>query len=145
MPKEMTVYQEIDDFVNSWQENRPAVKGCFGRLVELVRSLDGVDCTFTSRPGISYSLRPRHRLQEGRDFFMILDVIDDEPDARWLSVCFYSDLISDVEERGEVIPGGLAGSDGYCFNLFEDDKEMADYLEQRCIEACRSIVSQSAG
>ena len=145
MLKEKTVYQEIGDFVNSWQEVRPAVKGCFERLVELVKGLEGVDCTFISRPGISYSLRPRHRLQQERDFFMILDVIDDEPDARWLSVCFYSDLISDVEERGEVIPGGLAGSDGYCFNLFEADKEMADYLEKRCIEACRTIISQSAG
>jgi hypothetical protein len=124
--KAKTVYQKIEDFVNSWQEDSPAVKGCFVRLVELVRNLDGVDCTFIAR-------------------FMILDVIDDDPDARWLSVCFYSDLISDVEERGEVIPGGLAGSDGYCFNLFDDDKEMAEYLEQRCIEACRTIIRQAIG
>ena len=43
--------------------------------------------------------------------FAIIDVIDDDPQARWLSVCFYGDMITDPEGRGEVIPGGLAGAD----------------------------------
>ncbi|MBW2683786.1 MAG: hypothetical protein JRC69_09555, partial [Deltaproteobacteria bacterium] len=64
------------------------------------------------------------------------DVIDDDPAERWLSVCFYGDMIADPEQRGEVIPGGLAGSDGYCFDMFEDDKELADYLVDRLVEAC---------
>lgn len=143
MAEDMTVYREILKFVNGWQEKKPAVKECFLRLVELTRAMEGVDCTFTARPGISYSIRPKHRLQQDRDFFMILDVIDDDPEARWLSVCFYSDLISDVEGRGEVIPGGLAGTDGYCFNLFENDKGMAEYLEARCSEAYNSIIAVS--
>lgn len=143
MNNEATVYQEVERFVYSWQEEIPAVKGCFVRLIAAIRNLDGVTCSFMARPGISYSIRPRHQLQQNRDFFMILDVIDDDPAARWLSVCFFSDLITDPQDRGEVIPGGLAGSDGYCFDFSTDDETMIVYLEQRCLEACESVKAQA--
>ncbi len=134
-----TEYQEVAEFVNSWQGQGSAIRGTFIRLLEQLRTMKGVSCSFLARPGVSYSLRPKHCLQQDRDFFMILDVIDDDPAARWLSVCFYRDLITDPEERGEVIPGGLAGDDGYCFDLSDNDAGMADYLEKRCLEACESV------
>lgn len=137
--------REAEEFVNGWREEVPAVKGCFTRLMALLGTLEGVECSFTARPGVSYSLRPRHRRQAKRDFFMILDVIDDDPAARWLSVCFYADLITDPEERGELIPGGLAGGDGYCFDLFADDPALVDYLQQRCREAWQAAKAGTAG
>ena len=62
-------------------------------------------------------------------------MIDDDPAERWLSVCFYGDMISDPAERGEIIPGGLAGSDGYCFDMVEDDEGLAYYIVERLVEA----------
>ena len=50
-------------------------------------------------------------------------------------------MISDPEERGELIPGGLAGSDGYCFDMFEDDKVLAAYLAERLDEAGRAAAA----
>ena len=131
-------YREVEEFVGGWRGEVPAVKGSFEQLLAMLRSLEGGACTFTARPGVSYSLRPKHSRQQERDFFMILDVIDDDPAARWLSVCFYADFITDPDGRGEVIPGGLAGSDGYCFDLYADNPDMVDYLKKRCLEAWES-------
>jgi hypothetical protein len=65
----------------------------------------------------------------------MIDVIDDEPENRWLSVCFYEDLITDPEELGDFIPEGLQGGDGYCFDVDEFEEETAQYLEDRLREA----------
>lgn len=138
-------YREVEEFLNGWQEEIPAVKGCFARLVAGIRALEGVTCTFMARPGISYSLRPKHHRQQDRSFFMVIDIIDDDPEARWLSVCFYADLINDPDGRGEVIPGGLAGGDGYCFDLFAYDEELVDYLEKRYREAYGSVRVRAVG
>ena len=145
MTEVSTGYEEAEEFLIGWREDDPALKKCFARLVTVLRSLEGVSCTFTARPGISYSLRPKYHRQQERDFFMIIDVIDDDPDSRWLSICFYADLISDPEERGEVIPGGLAGGDGYCFDLFADDEELVEYLENRSREAYESVKIRAMG
>ncbi len=95
--------------------------------------MEHVELQFVSRPGVSYSIRPKHSNQKDRELFAMIDVIDDT--ERWLSVCFYGDMISDPGERGEIIPGGLAGSDGYCFDMFEDDEDIAHYLVDRLVEA----------
>ena len=139
MTEVSTGYREVEEFLNGWQEEIPAVKGCFSRLVAGLRILEGVTCTFMARPGMSYSLRPKHYRQQDRNFFMVIDIIDDDPEARWLSICFYADLINDPDGRGEVIPGGLAGGDGYCFDLFADDEDQMSYLEKRCLEAYGSV------
>jgi hypothetical protein len=96
----------------------------------------GVSFAFKGRAGVSYSLRAKHENQKGRDLFVMVDVIDDDPEARWLSVCFYGDLITDPDEKGDLVPGGLAGDDGYCFNLDEWDENEIAYLEERLGEAC---------
>ena len=60
--------------------------------------MEGVSLTFVGRPGVSYSIRPVHRNQQNRDKFAIVDVIDDDPNERWLSVCFYEDMITDPNQ-----------------------------------------------
>jgi hypothetical protein len=68
----------------------------------------------------------------------MLDVIDDDPDERWLSICFYGDMITDPEEKGDLIPEGLLGEDGYCFDLDAWNEDDLTYLEKRLAEACAS-------
>ena len=127
---------EIESFLQEWEKggDEPMQKW-FQLLFTTAKEMDGVGIEFVARPGVSYSIRPKHQNQKERDLFAIIDVIDDDPAERWLSVCFYGDMISDPEERGEVIPGGLAGSDGYCFDMFEDDKNLGEYLVARLLEA----------
>jgi hypothetical protein len=99
----------------------------------------GVGMQYVGRPGVSFSLRPRGVNQGEEGFFAIIDVIDDDPAERWLSVCFYGDVITDPEGRGEIIPGGLAGADGYCFDVSTDEPGMVDYLKVRCWEAWTAV------
>ena len=105
------------------------------RLKDHLTAKDSLFYTFKARPGVSYSLRVKHTLQQSRELFVIMDVIDDDPDSRWLSVCFYPDMITDPEERGNIIPLGLLGEDGYCFDYDEWDEEFLGYLETRLDEA----------
>lgn len=127
-----------DAFLELWRGEDQPMRSWFQLFYEKLKVMEGVTCSFVARPGVSYSLRPRHVNQTARELFAIVDVIDDDPQERWLSVCFYGDMISDPEERGELIPGGLAGSDGYCFDMFEDDEALAAYLAERLDEAGRA-------
>lgn len=128
----------IDTFLASWSGDDQPMRSWFQLFYDKLKNMEGVSCSFVARPGVSYSLRPRHVNQTARELFAIVDVIDDDPEERWLSVCFYGDMISDPEEQGELIPGGLAGSDGYCFDMFEDDEALAAYLVKRLDEAGRA-------
>ncbi len=128
---------DIIDFINKWQKdygNQPMLDW-FKKMLNLLENMKDIDLEFMARPGVSYSLRPRLKQQSKRNLFAIVDVIDDEPENRWLSVCFYRDMISDPNELGQVIPGGLAGEDGYCFDMFADDADMGGYLVTRLEEA----------
>jgi hypothetical protein len=126
---------EIQAFLDGWPDEQRVMGDWFRLFYQELSAMPGVTLSFSARPGVSYSLRPRTSNGKGREFFAIVDVIDDEPESRWLSVCFYMDMISDPEERGECIPGGLAGSDGYCFDLNGDDGDLARYLVTRLHEA----------
>lgn len=127
----------IESFVEQWHDGS-GMKKCFVTLFEIVRTMENVELTLVARPGVSYSLRPKHDKQTDRNLFGMIDVIDDNPDERWLSVCFYEDMISDPDGLGEVIPGGLAGADGYCFDMYEADEKLTEYIGQRLKEACSS-------
>ena len=131
------VLSEINVFLDSWSDTH-VMKKAFIRLKHHLETMEHVSFTFKGRAGVSYSLRAKHDNQTNRNLFVMADVIDDDPDARWLSICFYGDLISDPEEKGDLVPGGLAGDDGYCFNLDEWDEEELVYLEARLTEACRN-------
>ena len=126
--------QAMDTFLASWVDTPKRTKEAFVRLREHLLAKADTSVTFKARPGVSYSLRAANSLQKRRPLFVIMDVIDD-PDNRWLSVCFYPDMITDPEERGDLIPLGLLGEDGYCFDLEVWDKAYVRYLELRLDEA----------
>ncbi len=46
-------------------------------------------------------------------------------------------MIDDPEELGNLIPQGILGEDGYCFDLEELDDSFVDYLNGRIDEAYR--------
>jgi hypothetical protein len=133
--------QEIAEFLAGWPGEGEPLKEWFVTVYKELAAMEGVFLSFVGRPGVSYSLRPRHRRQNERSLFAIVDVIDDDPQQRWLSVCFYGDMISDPDGRGEVIPGGLAGSDGYCFDMAEDDPAFGEYLRARLQEAAAAAAA----
>lgn len=143
MVESSVVVGEIESFLNSWPGAQQSMRDAFRLFFKELQTMSGVGLSFTARPGVSYSLRPRHENQTTRDFFAIVDVIDDEPENRWLSVCFYMDMITDPEERGECIPGGLGGSDGYCFDMNEGDDDLVAYLVARLRQAGDAAASEN--
>ena len=137
--------EEIRTFIDGWKDSPQQIRDSFVRLKDHLDAKDSLLYTFKDRPGVSYSLRAKHMLQQTRELFVIMDVIDDDPDSRWLSVCFYPDMITDPEERGNIIPLGLLGEDGYCFDYDEWDEEFLQYLEKRLDEAYRKASQEAAG
>ena len=131
----MTAAQEIEAFIEAWKGDTQPMRDWFRLLYQELSSMEGVTLSFVARPGVSYSIRPVHKNQTTRDKFAIVDVIDDDPQERWLSVCFYEDMITDPNQRGELIPGGLSGSDGYCFDMYEQDEDIGRDLLDRLKEA----------
>ena len=127
--------KELEDFINNWTETESKTRQAFIEIYEHLKTLEDTTLEFNARPKVSYSLRPRHNSQKKRSLFAMVDVIDDDPEERWLSVCFYGDMITDPEETGDLIPEGLLGEDGYCFDLYEYDKDEILYLKQRLSQA----------
>lgn len=127
--------QAMHNFLAGWAEGPDGNKSGFLRLQRLLASLTGAECEFIARPGITYSLRGA--LPAGnRPLFVMIDVIEDQP--RWLSVCFYADQVTDPEELGAFVPGGLLGEDACCFDLETSGEEALAYVEARICEACRA-------
>ena len=137
------MHREIKAFLETWEGKSQQIRGSFVRLKDHLDAKNSLVYTFKARPGVSYSLRAKHMLQQTRELFVIMDVIDDDPDSRWLSVCFYPDMITDPEERGNIIPLGLLAEDGYCFDYDEWDKEFLEYLEKRLDEAYEKAAKEA--
>ena len=127
--------EAVEQFINSWLDDSLETKPIFHDLLNNLLEKENVTIEFIERPGISYSLRGIHESQNDRPIFVMIDVIDDDPKARWLSVCFYGDMIEDPDELGDLIPEGLLGSDGYCFDILESDDPFKEYVEKRIQEA----------
>ena len=130
--------QEINEFLAQWSNEE--MKNVFLHLADLLAGFSDVELDFKARPGVSYSLRGK-RTGQSRELMAMIDVIDDDPEARWLSVCFFADMITDPEELGDIVPGGLLGHDGYCFDLLSSDSEEVDYVAQRIQEAHAAAIS----
>lgn len=126
--------QELETFLESWTADPNGAKEAFIRFRDFLLTTPDVRFEFKARPGVSYSLRAANPKQT-RPLFVLVDVVDDEPEARWLSVCFYADMISDPDELGDFVPSGLMGEDACCLNLEEDDAAMRDYILARLGEA----------
>lgn len=132
------VLQQVSELVSSWKEETFPVNSAFLEFQNYLAGLNDVTLSFKSRPGVSYSLRATHKNQNKRELFVMVDIVDDDPSARWLSVCFYADMISDPEELGDYAPGGLNGEDACCLNLEEQDTDMQNYIFARIQEAASS-------
>jgi len=130
-------------FLEDWTDDPQNMKAAFVRLKEKLVENRGVVLSFNPRPGVSYSLRANVKSGSIKDrpLFALVDIVDDQAESRWLSVCFYSDLVSDPEDEGNLVPEGILGEDGYCFDLFEYDREFIDYVEQRIDEAYKNALN----
>lgn len=127
--------KELDVFLEEWREDPLKAKTVFKQYYDYLASLPGMKFSFKARPGVSYSLRASRQAQTKRDLFTLIDVIDDDPQNRWLSVCFYADMVEDPEDLGDFVPAGLNNEDALCFNLDEDDAHISEYILKRLSEA----------
>jgi hypothetical protein len=125
--------QQVQSFVRGWPASSSAGREAFVALWQQVQGLSDATLEFHARPGVSYSLRGICRGRASRPLFVMIDVIDDDP--RWLSVCFYGEDVTDPELRGDLVPGGLLGEDGLCFDIDKTDPSVLDYVRQRIDEA----------
>lgn len=128
-----TVTTELDAFLSEWEDCD--ARQAFMIFRQTLESIDGAVLGFKARPGITYSLRGAHPAQQGRELFAMIDVIDDDPEQRWLSVCFYDDMVTDPDEQGDWVPQGLMGEDARCFNVDELDEAFVSYVAGRIREA----------
>ena len=112
-------YNEMSAFLEGWTNDPQDMKGAFIRLKERMSGKEHVTFTFISRPGVSYSLKAAmdNLGERGRPLFVMIDIIDDDSENRWLSVCFYDDMIENPDEKRDFVFGGLLGEDGRCFDL----------------------------
>lgn len=133
--------QGLREFLEHWNIDPLKAKEAFTAFKDFLAALPGVSLDFKARPGVSYSLRARHEAQKERELFVLADVVDDEPESRWLSVCFYADMVNDPEEKGDFVPEGLMGEDARCFNLDEDDPAMRAYIAARLAEAAEKAAA----
>lgn len=126
-------FQEIEQFITMWPDSSETCRDLFVRMKDHLQGFETVSLQFIARPGVTYSLRAAHPNQSDRPLFAMIDVIDDEP--RWLSICFYGEMVNDPEKRGDYVPGGLLGEDGICFDLENSDEEWVSYIIKRLDEA----------
>jgi hypothetical protein len=126
--------QEIESFIGDWAEGPEQSRKAFIELKDQLASLPGTMLSFHPRPGLTYSLRASLAGQKESPLFVMVDVIEDNP--RWLSVCFYSAMINDPEEKGDFVPGGLLGQDARCFDINQYDEDAVSYIKNRIAEAC---------
>lgn len=127
---------DLETFIQGWEETDDQNKSTFLRFRSFLENQEGVTLDFLPRPGVTYSLRAKHAAQKGKELFVMVDVIEDDP--RWLSVCFYGDMITDPDEMGDFVPEGLLGEDAVCFDIETREEDLIQYVEKRLDEACQS-------
>lgn len=116
---------ELKKFTQDWND-QSGCKDFFCAVQKLAVQL-GLKTEYVRRPGVSHSLRLGLPGAE-RPFFALADVIDDDPEKRWLSVCMYADVADDAEKRGDVVPKGLNDQDAVCFDIDGPDAEEQAYI-----------------
>ena len=127
-------------FIEEWEETPEKNREVFLHFRDYLSKKEDVTLEFIPRPGLTYSLRAVHAAQKKRGLFVMVDVIEDSP--RWLSVCFYGEMITDPEENGDFVPEGLLGDDAVCFDIEAWDEALIRYIEIRLDEACRSAAAE---
>ena len=125
----------LDELLQNWTDTPHLTKKVFLHLKDHLSNRPRLTLDFNARPGVTYSLRAKHDHQHQRPLFTMIDIIDDDPANRWLSVCFYGEMISDPDEIGDFVPEGLLGEDAHCFDIEEWDKGLLQYVTDRIDEA----------
>jgi hypothetical protein len=130
-------YAEMTAILDSWQDDQQKIKTSFLKIKASLLERKNIFLDFNSRPGVSYSLRANLKGlgSEKKSLFALIDIIDDDPENRWLSICFYVETITDPENIGNLIPQGILGEDGYCFDLYAFDESLLSYVAERMEEA----------
>ncbi len=130
---------ELFELLENWQDDPQKMKQAFLIIKTTLLNKEHTILRFKSRPGVSYSLRAylseAGNKQKPLSLFVLVDIIDDDPDNRWLSICFYTQMVTDPKAIGNLVPEGILGEDGYCFDLFEFDETLIAYVKQRVDEA----------
>lgn len=127
-------HEGIRDYLSQWTVDQRQVRPVFTRLINTLSGI-GAGLEFVVRPGVSASLRaasPEGNF--GRPLFCLVDVVQD-PEGPWLSVCFYADTVTDPDDLGNLVPKGLLGEDGYCFDVEQPDQTLEGYVHERIREA----------
>ncbi len=132
--------KDFIDLLNRETKNWGGVKDALIKIKEMLSSKPGTFFYFISRPGVSYSLRACVKKNSGgyRPYYAVVDIVDQAGAEKWLSVCFYADSVSDPQELGNLIPQGLLGEDGYCFDVDGYEENLMSYLKARIQEAYSS-------
>ncbi|MDO5537006.1 MAG: hypothetical protein Q4F72_05720 [Desulfovibrionaceae bacterium] len=141
---DMNEQAAFDSFLKDWEVDPLGAKKVLEGYRALLAGMEGVSLKYHCRPGVSYSIRAKGKGQTGRDLFVLVDVVDDDPAERWLSVCFYADLITDPDELGDWVPEGLGGEDAACFNYDEASADMEAYIADRLKEAAAKACQDGA-
>jgi hypothetical protein len=128
-----TELPELENFLNQWTDSPNQAKKAFLQFLDQLRKKDQIQLEFIPREGLTYSLRASHPNQTGRPLFGMVDVIEDDP--RWLSVCFFGEMITDPDEKGDMVPEGLLGEDAHCFDIEEYEASDVAYVAKRLDEA----------
>ena len=134
---------DLTSFLDTWTADPNLTKPCFLQLKEHLEAMDGIKFDFVARPGITYSLRAAHANQKQRGLFAMVDIIDDDPADRWLSVCFYKELVDDPDGLGDEVPEGLLGEDARCFDMYESDTPLLTYIKDRLKNACTAASQEN--
>lgn len=136
-------FVELMALMEDWKDGAEKIKTVFLEIKYRLQKKDDTIFNFKSRPGVSYSLRAclNNQNHEKKRLFALVDIIDDDPQNRWLSVCFYTEMVTDPEEIGNLVPEGILGDDGYCFDLYEFDPALIAYVRQRVDEAYQYITA----
>ena len=131
-----SAHDRIDSYLSAWTEDPGDTKTAFLNILEELGSKEDTKLSFKDRSGICHSLRATRASQEWRPYFILVDVIDDDPADRWLSVCFYADTVDDPKGLGNHIPQGIKNLDGHCFDLEKGwDQGFLDYIKARIDQA----------
>jgi len=130
----------LETFLAGWSDGPSRTREAFLRLRDFLARLPGTSFAYRGRPGVSHSLRAARAGQSGRPLFAIIDVIDDDPAARWISACMYADLARDPADLATPVPAGILGEDALCYDLEDYDPELLAYVEERLAEAHAAAV-----
>lgn len=127
----------MKEFFATWTSDTNGVKPACEALFESMTQMPGIKLAFLYRQGISLSIRALPE-DNPEKIVALLDIIDDDPEARWISLCFDASRVTDSEERGDLVPQGLQGVDACCFDYDTADSAYLAYLAERVQEAAGS-------